>query len=370
MFDTVHYKELRSVNPEPTGDWAISHEEVKIEGEDTKYKAHARHKSLNLRAYSLNGHTYDNFHVPSLPELIYGHNAKVIESQADLDLALKVADLLFDQISSPAIGTARAYRRADVAAQLRMNYRSVHTAYSHARQTRSRKAPEIHPGESIKLPLLGQDLKFYDKGKQIGTKTRHDRKLKPPPPLTLEQWLGAESAAFARAHGYRDPEPDIVRIEVQFDKSKIVRFLGDGRDQVTHLDIDRAYQALRQVLLAIKVNTFPGVTRKLSTYLAVVNLKDPELYELYLNHCVGARRRKDLEREVSRYMPALFQEELDWDKLLPPDQRPSFPEIALPGKDDLPHDPVKGFVADPVTFKAFHPTYPDLVSKARQLLKK
>ncbi len=371
MFDTVHFQDYRIIREEHEGDWDITwNEKVRPEGVVTK-SASARHRHLNLRAFSHSGNYFDTFHVPSLPTLLYGHNGVVIHSQKDLDLAVKVADLLFDEICTPLDPSddRREYSRADIAIQLRMDYKELEIAYTNAKQHYSQKTPEIHPGESILLPLSGQNLRFYNKKKQMEAKRREGKKLKFAKPVPFHVQLahipGVVEALEAR--GYQDPPSDIVRVEVQLERAKIRKFLGGGEARPKHLELKTGYRALREVLCAIRVERFPGVSKKISTFLALVNFRDPELFETYLNNCVGVSRAKKLRREVGRLMPSLVAESIRWENLLP-EGGFSSQQITMPGPAPIDFDADDPEAIHKTEAPLYHPTYPELIKEARRVL--
>lgn len=373
MFDTVRFQDIRKIREDFEGDWEITDTSKKDERGQLISGATARHNTLDLRAFSRDGVYFHTFHIPSLPTLIYGHNGVVISSQRDLDLAVKVADLLFGQICTPidTMSDRRTYSRADVAIQIRMDYKQLEIAYVNTKQTRASKTTEIHPGESIMLPLSGQNLRFYNKDKQVESKRRNGKKLKFKAPVPYSEWLKDVPGAvdYMESIGYKDPPNDIVRIEVQLEKTKINNFLSDGETRPSDLNLLKGYFALREVLCAIRVNKFPGVQkRKIATFLALVNHRDPELYEIYLNQVVGVDRAKKLRREVSRYMPSLIAESINWEEILPADHPISSPQIHMPGPKFVNFDPNDPQAIHKVDSKPFHPPYPDLVKEARQLL--
>ena len=373
MFDTVHFRDYRAARDKCDGDWEFTYRKKDSRDGAAPTVSMARHKHLELKAFSHDdqGKYFDTFQVPSLPALLYGHNGIVLHSQEDLNVAVKVADLLFDQICTPIApeGDRREYSRADIAIQLAMNYKELEIAYTNAKQHGARKTPEIHPGESIVLPLSGQRLVFYNKQRQMAAKRHKGKKPKFPKPLPFDVHLGAIPGVvdLLRSLGYQDPPSDIVRIEVQLQKNKIKRFLGDGEGRPKHLDLIKGYRTLREVLCAIRAERFPGVSKRIATFLALVNYRDPELFEIYLDKCVGADRAKKLRREVGRLMPSVVAESIRWENLLPEDYISS-QQIHLPGPGYINFDPDDPEAIHKTNAPLYQPLYPELVKEAKRLL--
>lgn len=313
MFDTVEFDEERLITA-GHADWR----EVLRNVADGKGKYAHRyvyvHRPTGIRASSDDQSGIGRVFIPSLPTLLHGHNAKGIRTQDELELALAVVDealgLISESLNPPwRRRPRRAFRRVDIATQLRIPMPRILEGLSHARQPGARKDPEVYGDETIVFPLTDQRVTIYSKRAQLRERERRQgRRLDLP------------------------PGPNVARVEAQLRGKRLVRWLGDpGSDAVTSLDIDRAYRALRQIMIDLRGRPVSDLNpRSQADLMTRLALEAPDIFQWRLSG-LSADRRKKTRAAVRKRTPAHTESQLDWATLLPEDGPPGFVEIFLPG---------------------------------------
>lgn len=308
MFDTVHFKQRWKVLYDHP-DWSFE-SRGKYDSESSRIIGRpwikAAHKNQWINAYGPNTDTITSIYVSSLATLLNGQNGHPLNGKREVDAALTVLDSFLGQIGIP-IGS-REFTRVDICLQLPgVSFSQIEQALQFSNLPRSRLPIIRYVGETILFRRNETKLIFYDKSKRIeAIDVPEASKLLP-----------------------------VVRCELRLEKDDLNRQLGKGRI-VRELDVDLAYQVLRNHVLSMTGEYPTGVTG-LASYLAYMEKKSPGALDVYLTHCVGKDRKKELRREVSRLMASVGSNPIPWRDLLPESHPPSWEQIHYPLELDPKH---------------------------------
>ncbi|MCC6355249.1 MAG: hypothetical protein IT577_15260 [Verrucomicrobiae bacterium] len=313
MYDTIEFDQSRILTT-PHPEWREVMRNVADSPGHQSFTHTRVHGPTHVRVSGKTVGTVSRVYVPSLPALLYGHNARCLKTQADLDLALALVDLILDQISRPlrvpnSVAPPRVFRRVDIATQLVLPMPRILEGMQHARQPGARKDPELYGQETIVFPFTDQRVSIYSKQSQLREKERRQgRRLNLP------------------------PGPNVARVEAQLRGDRLVRWLGDpGSHVVTRLDFDRAYSALRQIMIGVHGRPVSGMNpRSMGDLMTRLALEAPDIF-LWRLSGLSADHRKKVRAAVRKRTPAHTSSQLDWATLLPEGGPPEFVDIFLPG---------------------------------------
>jgi hypothetical protein len=243
-----------------------------------------------------------------LPKLLYGHNARLLKSQEDIDLAFFRLRQVLQSIAKP-MGAWNGYFPGDNPAETSCHFTRVDLVWQFDLDPsfvllalRNAKHPEIHKrtGE-----WSGQTLAFP------GTKIRiscYDKKAK---------------ARACVPH-------NVMRVEIQLSDEKISSHFGLGQGVLQTLSLQEAYKAYRDTLRQFGSDLVPDPNSKgtVADFLAlmVTKLPDDDPVGTYcMMKKMSHRRSRDLRNKVGKRVPTLV--EFSWSRLLPDASLPPVIEI-------------------------------------------
>ena len=265
----------------------------------TKYVTYV-HKETGLRAVG-----YDNrvkrvtF---SAPRLLWGHNGRLIKSQAEIDAALAKANRIMSTLGT-VVHPKRTFRRVDLVWQFFGSVLPYKQAYGTALCPGIRSSPDIYTHSSVRWAGSEMNLTIYDKGREMGM------------------------------------FPDrVVRAEIQFKKARKVRHAFDSEVPVHHLDFDHCYRIYRRILtgfdpdtpveqIDFKNITQPSIEERLAWITAQAAL-DGKDYSEIATFGVCNKTRARFRRLLAHWKERTFR--LRWADSLPLDGPPEAVEISPP----------------------------------------
>jgi hypothetical protein len=228
----------------------------------------------------------------SLPRILYGHNGKLLRSQADINAALRNLDRLLDAISHRPEGS-RCFTRVDLVWHVPGSCKEFILAHQNVRHPRVRKATCIYQNESITWRGAAFNLLLYDK---------------------LQKEQGQPG--------------DFVRVEAQLRKHMLDEFF----EQSGHaLDFGQCYRHLRRLVLQLEPAAMTRVSSIAELLAACIRNNCSEngvsLAESYLQ-ARTMRRQRDLRREIASIR--VESRSIDWSALLPEAPPANPPEASPP----------------------------------------
>ncbi len=241
---------------------------------------------------------YVLYHTASLPRLLFGHNGRLIQNQAQIDAALDLMRAKAGELGSPPATADLRFVRADLVWQFSIDPAQVVLAHRNSRHPRIRSNPIRYEDRSIVFAGRERRVSFYDK--------------------VLER--------------FKHPG-NVLRVEVQLRGQVLKDQLGDG-DAVTHLDFNACYRVYREILLGFEPSPVPQVT-KIAHLLAIGEKEGWQSngvtsFQLYTAG-ESARTVRRLKRQMALLRPAIFQ--IHWRELLPEGGPPPAVEV---GDEDSP----------------------------------
>ena len=313
MIDTVVYTCFLLLLPPEQ--WLKGWRGWRPEGDDTRpfqgYERIIRHSLLGIRLFIRAGSVVKV--ETDLPKLLYGHNGRLIKTQAELDCAsarLRQALQTVCHAAGPTVG----FYPGEVAGDLQTHYKRIDLVWQFDLAAafvfaalRNAKHPEIH---KAKGEWQDQTLVFP------GTKLRvsiYDKK--------------AKERARCSHH--------VLRFEVQLHGEKIDQHFAVAENNVLRrLLIDRAYAAYRDVLLGFGSDLVPDPEHEgtVADFVAlmVTKLPDGDPVTLYcLTRKMCPRRSRKFRKEVGKRVPRLVH--FSWADLLPEHHLPPAVEIVDEG---------------------------------------
>lgn len=308
MFDTVYFRQQWKVL-QSHPDWEFESRGRFDPGSSRILKSpwlQASHKNNLIKVYGPKTDLITKVYVSSLPTLLNGQNAHPLNGRREVAAALTVLDFFLEEIGVST--TSREFTRVDICLQLPgISFPEIEQALQFSRLPRSRLSTKRYVGESITFRRNQTELIVYDKSKKL------------------------EASGIPNASNL----PSVVKCELRLNNEDLERHLGKG-GIVRELDVDLAYQVLRNHLLSMGGNRPTGVTN-LASFLAYMEKVSPGALDTYVNNCVGLERRKELRREVSRLMGSVGSDPIPWEDLLPASHPPSWEQIRYETLVDLRH---------------------------------
>lgn len=290
MIDTVQYRQPRYLRESASRrNWNIEtvmREVIDSDGLEDEQLRRVRgvHKHKGIRFF---GNRDQIVSVQaSLPRLLFGHNGKLLRSQAEMTAAFRKLNRTLDKISHPPEGS-RVFKRIDLVWHVPGRCADFIAAHQKVRHPRVRKATCVYDGESITWRGSAFSLMIYDKAKKQ---------------------LGQPG--------------EFVRVEVQLRNHMLDEFLGELE---TELDFTQCYRYFRRLVLQLE----PAASFRASSLASLLsacmggsfgaNVINPA--ETYLQN-LCSRRQRDLRREVMAIQAATHS--INWSHLLP-DEPPTDP---------------------------------------------
>lgn len=227
----------------------------------------------------------------SLPRLLFGHNGRLLLSQAQINTALRKLDRTLGAISGRP-RQAEEYTRVDLVWHVPGSCAEFILAHRDVRHPRVRNATCVYDAQSITWPGTSLRLVLYDK--------------------TREQ---------------TETSGDFVRVEAQLRGHVLNECLRES-DYV--LDFGHCYKFLRKLVLQLEPRTYPHVPSMVSLLAACSRLPtlsgEVHPVDAYLQG-LCTRRRRDLRRQIAALAPE--SRAVNWPDLLPEEPPPSPPELAV-----------------------------------------
>jgi hypothetical protein len=231
------------------------------------------------------------YHRASLPRLLFGHNGKLIKSQAELDAAMDLLQQNAGEICNASFANLH-YTRVDLVWQFRGDTADFILAHRHARHPRIHRDPIFYEARSMALKGSEMRITMYDK--------------------VLKEF---------KCQG------DVVRVEIQLKGRRLMEELGNG-NKVTKIDFYQCYQTYRRILLGFDPNPIATVSN-IAEFLAIAERERWQsngisAFELYTKN-LSKRHLRRLQRDMAVCRPEVFK--INWAELLPADATPPAVEI-------------------------------------------
>ena len=217
MIDTVQYRQPRYLRESASRrNWNIEtvmREIIDSDGLEDEQLCMVRgvHKHTGIRFFG-NRDQIINVQA-SLPRLLFGHNGKLLRSQAEIAAAFRKLNRTLDKISHPPEGP-RVFKRIDLVWHVPGHCAEFIAAHQKVRHPRVRKATCVYDGESVTWRGSAFSLMIYDKSKKE---------------------LGQPG--------------EFVRVEVQLRQHMLDEFLGELE---TELDFIKCYRYFRRLVLQLE----------------------------------------------------------------------------------------------------------------------
>ena len=219
----------------------------------------------------------------SLPRLVHGDNADLIESQQQIDEALNCLLSLLEEIADTST-PLQHFTRVDLCWQFRHSPAALIRAHRHCVFPRCQPSKREFGDYSAAWEYHGKRIIIYDK------------KLK-----------------RTRIHG------DVARVEVQLSKEPLLQYLGHGDAHVTRLNFAQCYQAYRTLLITFASSVFVTSPGTIYETLALMEgnalsagLESP--VESYISS-LNPRTARDWRRRITA--ANLRRENFRWEDILP-----------------------------------------------------
>ena len=154
--DTIHFKQERIYNG--NHDKKLWHVRTNaLEGEARAPGITASHHKIRGLRLKGHNHTFTTVEVPSLPYLLYGHNAATIHGISEIRLAYQLLDEILSEIA-PQKGTGNlisSYSRLDAAFQFRYPTKQLFSLLQQYQFPGSRTPVKVFLGKSIRFDYKG-----------------------------------------------------------------------------------------------------------------------------------------------------------------------------------------------------------------------
>ncbi len=286
VIDTISFKCHFPIT-EINDDWQLTHWSTRITPEicddpityRETFRAHHVIFGIFITGYS---DTITSVKV-SLPRLIHGDNARLIENQEQVDTAI---DSLFHVLSDIANTTSgiEYYTRVDLCWQFHFPPDRLIRAHRNCRFPRCRRPNTRFRDRSASWDYEGKRFAMYDK--------------------TLER---------------ENRNGDISRIEIQLSNAPLRRYLANGRDQVAELDFNLCYRAYRDLMITFAPSVEVDAPRDIYEAIAILEEEAAENgttspMDLILQ-CLNTRTASDWRRKVTAAQ--LRREQFQWETVLP-----------------------------------------------------
>ena len=215
----------------------------------------------------------------SLPRVLFGHNGRLLLSQAEINAALRKLDRTLGKISQPP-EDCMEFLRVDLVWHVPGSCAEFVLAHRDVRHPRVRKVTCVYDGESITWGGSALRLMIYDKAK---------RELGRP--------------------------GDFVRVEAQIRGHMLTEFFDDHGHV---LDFGQCYRHLRKLVLQLEPPAGAHVTG-IASLLAKCKQMQPLPNEVHpveaylLDLC--PRRQRDLRRQIAG--ASVASRRINWPSLLP-----------------------------------------------------
>lgn len=294
MIDTVRMFFPHERLPIIPHDWDfISHHSDKVRPDGTVSRREGfkyEHRSTGLRA------TGDENEIKwievSLPRLLFGHNGRLITSQKEIDLAMRMVSRLLKEIGVQQTAL-RYFTRVDLVWQFQGDPAAFIAAHRNCKHRSIRKEAGSFDNNSLFWQGSQMRVSMYDK--------------------VLEQTA---------------KRGDVVRVEVQLRGKRLKSELSDDEySNVTGLSFHDCYQAYRRILLGFR----PAGLPKVGTVAELLALADRHGWTANGVRAFDLWARGKSAKQISRVrqqMDALRPEvhQIDWNKLLPVNSPPPIVE--------------------------------------------
>ena len=250
-----------------------------------RYENYLKHSPLGIRL-SIRAGTVVKVEV-DLPKLLYGHNGRLLKTQAELDRAFVRLKLALQTICVEA-APGHGYHPGDIEGDLQTHFTRIDLVWQFDLAPafvfgalRNAKHPEIHKAkgewqdQTLVFPGTKLRIIIYDKAAKERAKCSHD----------------------------------VLRFEVQLHGEKIDQHFAVAENNVlTRLPIDRAYAAYRSVLLGFGSGLVPKPDGEgtIEDFLAwvVTKLPDSDPVGVYCQtKGICPRTSKTLRKEVGLRVP-------------------------------------------------------------------
>lgn len=317
MIDTITFTSFLALLP--SSQWIKGWRSWRPEGDSgqpfTGYERIVKHDLLGIRLFVQAGSGIVVRVEADLPKLLFGHNGRLITTQAQLDCAfarLRQALQTVCQLASPHRGyhpgdlagdTATHCTRIDLAWQFDLAPAFVFLALRNAKHTEIHKRKGEWQDETLVFPGTKLRISIYDKKRKERARCEHN----------------------------------VLRFEVQLHDDKIDRHFGVPKNGVLQrLLIDTAYAAYRNVFLGFGSDLVPDPARRGSIfdYVAwvVTKLQDDDPVGVYcLTKRMCPQRSRDFRKKVGLRVPRLVH--FSWADILPEGHQPPAVEIFCKRKE-------------------------------------
>lgn len=298
MIDTVKFKQRLFVqaSAQEFADpdvWRSEHKQIDTTDRDGRPVQRRRwvlaHKPTGFRASGTDD-VLGTFEV-SLPRVLFGHNGRLLKSQAEINDALYMVYDLMDQIGERS-DEPPEFKRVDLVWQFQGDPNLFITAHQHARHRRIRRDVVKYEKGSLTWIGSGRSVCMYDKCLEM---------LKVP--------------------------GEIMRVEVRLRDNVLAKLF--GQRAVRSLNFDTCYELYRNTLLGFCPSSVPKVSA-ISEFLALAEREGwksdgVSAFEIYTQR-LSKKQRRRIQKQMAQTRSSVFN--FDWADLLPVRYPPAPVEVS------------------------------------------